>query len=65
MKAEINASKDVKAQRNVARCKRLKESIAKAKARGNKEREGSLQAELDRRLDGIDELYALKQEITG
>lgn len=61
MRAQINSK--ASPERNQQRCIRLVESIGKAKARGNKTREKSLQAELDRRLAGIDELYAFKKSL--
>lgn len=54
--ANINAGPKHRALRSIGRCERLKQSIEKAKQRGNAERVESLQAEYVRRIDEIRDL---------
>jgi len=51
--AAINPSAEQAAMRNIGRVRTLRAAIAKARSRGNTDREAQLQAELDRRLAEI------------
>lgn len=63
--ATINPSYADKADRSIERCKRLKESIAKNKDRGNTDKCESLQSELARRMDELNQLKSKLAELDG
>ena len=56
--ATINPGAEGMALRNVGRIKTLRAAIEKAQARGQAERAGSLQGELDRRMTEVNALRA-------
>lgn len=51
--AVINPSRDQQMVRSISRIKRLRLSIERASTTGNEEKLASLQAELDRRMEGV------------
>lgn len=61
--ANINPTPDVKAIRNIARIKRLEQALDKAKARGDVEKQASILAEYNRRIEEVRALKAALAEV--